>query len=59
MGPDSDGRWSEKARLQLKGELDSFDFSSHGRSIQVQVIDGGQRVMMILDIVANSKRVRR
>ena len=59
MGPDSDGRWSEKVRLQLKGELDSFDFSSHGRSIQVQVIDGGQRVMMILDIVANSKRVRR
>ena len=56
MGPDSHGRWSEKVRLQLRGELESFDFSSHGRSIKVQFIDGGQRVMMILDIVASNKQ---
>lgn len=59
MGPDSDGRWREKVRLQHRGVLDSFDFSSHGRSIQVQFIHGGQRVMMILDIVASKKRVKR
>ena len=59
MGPDSDGCWSEKGRLRLRGELDSFDFSSHGRSIQVQFIDRGRRVMVILDIVASNKRVRR
>ena len=59
MGPDSDGFWSEKVRLRLRGELESFDFSSHGRSIQVQFIDRGRRVMMILDIVASNKRVKR
>ena len=50
MGPDSEGRWSEKVRARLKGDLDSFDFSRNGRSIQVQYVHDGRKVMLILDI---------
>ena len=57
MGPGSDGRWNEKKRLRFRGKLDSFDFSRNGRSIQVQYIDGGQRVLMILDIVTSNGQV--
>ena len=50
MGPDSDGRWSEKVRARFNDDLESFDFSRNGRSIQVQYVHGGSKVMLILDI---------
>ena len=50
MGPDSEGRWSEKMRARFKGDLDSFDFSRNGHAIQVQYIYDGRKVMIILDI---------
>ena len=50
MGPDSEGRWSEKMRARFKGDLDSFDFSRNGHAIQVQYIYDGRKVMLILDI---------
>ena len=57
MGPDSEGRWSEKVRARFKGDLDSFNFSRNGHSIQVQYIYDGRKVMLILGIVTNDDQV--
>ena len=50
MGPDSEGCWSEKVRARFNDDLESFDFSRNGRSIQVQYVHDGRKVMLILDI---------
>ena len=50
MGPDSEGCWREKVRARFNDDIESFDFSRNGRSIQVQYVHGGSKVMLILAI---------
>ena len=50
MGPDSEGCWREKMRARFNDDIESFDFSRNGRSIQVQYVHDGHKVMLILDI---------